>query len=120
MNNPPEPKGYFLSNRLYNYTKLLAQLILPAVGAMYFSLAGIWGLPSADEVVGTIVVVDTFLGVLLSVSTNSYNNSDTKFDGTMAIANAMDGRKTFSLELEKPPEHLEHKDQITFKIQRPE
>jgi hypothetical protein len=36
-------------------------------------LAGIWGFPYAEEIVGTITAIDTFLGVLLGISSAQYN-----------------------------------------------
>ena len=64
-----------MSNKLYNILKWIAQILLPAVGTLYFGLSGIWGFPYAEQVVGTITVVDTFLGVLLGISTYNYNKS---------------------------------------------
>lgn len=66
-----------MSNKLYNIIKWIAQILLPAVGTLYFGLSGIWGFPYAEQVVGTITVVDTFLGVLLGISTYNYNKSGT-------------------------------------------
>lgn len=63
------------SNNVYNILKWVAQILLPALGSLYFGLAAIWGLPSGEQVVGTIVVIDTFLGVCLGVSTAQYNKS---------------------------------------------
>ena len=48
-------------------------IFLPALGTLYFALAGIWGFPYAEQVVGTITAVDTFLGVILGISTAQYN-----------------------------------------------
>lgn len=62
-----------LSNKVYDVLKWIAQYFLPAVGTLYFALAGIWGLPYGEEVVGTITAVDTFLGVLLGISSIQYN-----------------------------------------------
>lgn len=42
-------------------------------GTLYFALASIWGLPYAEEIVGTITAIDAFLGVLLGISTHNYN-----------------------------------------------
>ena len=64
-----------LSNKTYDILKYIAQIVLPALGALYFGLAKIWGLPYGTEIVGTIAVVDTFLGTLLGLSTKSYNKS---------------------------------------------
>lgn len=64
-----------LSNKTYDILKYVAQYVLPACGTLYFALAGIWNLPYGEQIVGTITAVDTFLGVLLGVSTNTYNKS---------------------------------------------
>lgn len=61
-----------LSNKWYNVLKWITQYFLPALGTLYFALAGIWGFPYGEEVVGTITAVDTFLGVLLGISTVQY------------------------------------------------
>ena len=61
------------SNKVYDVMKFIAQIILPALGTLYFALAGIWGFPFGEEIVGTIVAVDTFLGALLGLSTAKYN-----------------------------------------------
>lgn len=64
-----------ISNKTYNVLKWIAQIVLPAVGTLYFGLSYIWGFPEADKVVGTITLVDTFLGVVLGISTVQYNKS---------------------------------------------
>lgn len=62
-----------LTNKTYDILKWIAQIVLPALGALYFGLSSIWGLPFGEEVVGTIAVIDTFLGALLGISTAQYN-----------------------------------------------
>lgn len=64
-----------ISNKTYDVMKWVAQYLLPALGTLYFALAGIWGLPYGEQVVGTITAVDTFLGVVLGISTATYNKS---------------------------------------------
>lgn len=61
-----------LSNKQYDILKWIAQILLPALGTLYFALAGIWGFPYGEQIVGTITAVDTFLGVLLGISTKQY------------------------------------------------
>ena len=61
-----------MSNKLYDVLKWVAQLLLPALGTLYFALAGIWGFPYGEQIVGTITAVDTFLGVILGISTAQY------------------------------------------------
>ena len=64
-----------MSNKCYDILKWIAQIVLPAVGALYFALAKIWGLPYATEIVGTISAVDAFLGALLGISSSQYNKT---------------------------------------------
>ena len=66
-----------MSNRVYEVLKWVAQYLLPALGTLYFALAGTWNLPYGEEVVGTITAVDTFLGVVLGISTAQYNKKQT-------------------------------------------
>ena len=62
-----------MSNKLYDVLKWIAMYLLPALGTLYFALAGIWGLPYGEQIVGTITAIDTFLGVILGISTAQYN-----------------------------------------------
>jgi hypothetical protein len=65
-----------MSNKIYDILKWIAQLLLPAIGTLYFALAGIWGFPYGEEIVGTITAIDTFLGVILGISTMNYNKNN--------------------------------------------
>lgn len=62
-----------MSNKVYDALKWLALVFLPAFGTLYFALAGIWGFPYGEQIVGTLTAIDTFLGVCLGISTKQYN-----------------------------------------------
>ena len=62
-----------LSNKVYDILKAIALIWLPAIGTLYFALAGIWSLPYPEEIVGTTPAVDTFLGAVLGISSANYN-----------------------------------------------
>ena len=64
-----------MSNKVYDVLKWIAMYFLPAIGTLYFALSGIWNLPYGEQVVGTITAVDTFLGVILGISTAQYNKN---------------------------------------------
>lgn len=66
-----------MNNKLYDVLKWISLVALPALGALYFALAGIWGLPYGEEITGTIVCVETFLGALLGISTVKYHHKNT-------------------------------------------
>ena len=61
-----------LPDKVYDILKWIAQILLPALGALYFGLAKIWSFPYGTEIVGTIAVLDTFLGALLGISSGIY------------------------------------------------
>ena len=65
-----------MSNKLYDSLKWLAQICLPAIGVLYFALSGIWGFPYGEEIVGTITAIDTFLGVILGISSANYKKNN--------------------------------------------
>jgi Putative phage holin Dp-1 len=104
-----------LSNRTYDFLKYLAQIVLPGLGTLYFALAPLWDLPKPQEVVGTIIAVDTFLGLCLGLASKKYVPPEPPYDGTMTVDTTPD-KKTFNLELNDDPEPLELKDRVVFKV----
>jgi hypothetical protein len=64
-----------MSNKVYDVLKWIAMVFLPAMATLYFALAGIWDFPYGEEIVGTITAVDTFLGVLLGISSAQYKKN---------------------------------------------
>lgn len=65
-----------MSNKAYDILKWVALTGLPALGVLYYTLASIWELPDAEHVVGTIAAIETFLGVILGISSAKYNKSN--------------------------------------------
>lgn len=60
------------SNKFYDVMKYVVTIALPAFTVFYSALAGIWGWPNAEAVVGTIAAVTVFLGALLNISSSKY------------------------------------------------
>lgn len=65
-----------MSNKTYDILKYIAQIGLPALGALYFALSTIWGFPYGEQIVGTITAIDAFLGALLGISTVQYKKKN--------------------------------------------
>lgn len=65
-----------LTNKTYDILKWIAQIVLPAIGTLYFALAAIWGFPYGEQIIGTITAVDVFLGALLGISSHNYNRTN--------------------------------------------
>lgn len=64
-----------MSNKTYDILKWIALYVLPASGALYFTLSTIWGFPYGEQVVGTLTAIDAFLGAVLGISSAKYNKS---------------------------------------------
>lgn len=64
----PGEKVYPLPGWLYQVLKWLCIICLPAVGWAYGELAPDWGLPMAGQVVHTLDVAGTLIGVLIGAS----------------------------------------------------
>ena len=60
-----------ISNKTYDILKWIAQILLPALGTLYAALVPLWGLPYGDQIVGTILALDTCLGAHLELVLNS-------------------------------------------------
>lgn len=65
-----------MNNKTYDILKFIAQILLPAIGTLYFALASIWNLPYGEQIVGTITAIDAFLGAILGISTKKYNEGE--------------------------------------------
>ena len=76
-----------MENKTYDKLKFITQIILPALGTLYFALAQIWILPLSEEVVGTITVVITFLGTILQISSSNYNKTNILVDDIKILDN---------------------------------
>lgn len=113
------PASPILSGRTYEILKWVAAIVLPAIGALYFALSGIWGLPKGEEVVGTIAAINVFVGAIVGVSTKQYY-ANGKYDGVANVLNADDpNQKTlFDLELNREPESLVDAKDVTFRINK--
>ena len=109
---------FALSDKWYNILKKLVQIVLPAFGTFYFALAGIWGLPYADQVTGTILATCTFVGICLGISTAQYNASGRAFDGHITVTPTSDGVPTVTaVHYNGMPGDLTDKQSITLQVQ---
>lgn len=61
-----------MSNETYDLLVWITQIVLPALGTLYFALAALWGFPYAEQIVGTITAIDAFLGAVLKISNDQY------------------------------------------------
>jgi len=107
---------FILSDGVYSKLKFVALVLLPALTTLYFTLGSIWKFPAVESVIGSMTALDTFLGILLGISTKMYNASGAKFDGVINVTSTDGGGKLFSLELNGDPSALDQQKTVTFKV----
>lgn len=61
-----------MNNKVYDVLKWVALVGLPALTALWLTLANIWGFPYAEAIGATMAAVTTFLGAILGISSLSY------------------------------------------------
>jgi len=99
---PPE-KNPLLNDKVYTVLELAARVWLPALATLYLALATLWHFPGGPEVVGTIVALDTFLGVFIGVAQKSYDASSAAYNGTIDVTPGDAGAALSNLVLDKDP-----------------
>ena len=70
-----------LNDKTYAWIKWLVVIVLPACGTLWTGLSKIWPLPYAAEIPATIMVVCTFLGAVLCISTAEYYRMEDSTEG---------------------------------------
>lgn len=114
---PMNSRVYIMGDRTYQVIKHLTQVVLPALGTLYFALEQIWDIPLGLEVVGTITAICTFLGISLGISTHTYNKSDAKYDGRIVVREG-DHQKNFQVVLKNDPDSIDQSKEILFRVDK--
>lgn len=65
-----------LSNKAFDIIRFLCELLVPGIGALYYGVSQIWGLPFGEEVTATCACVATFLGIFVGINRASYNKGE--------------------------------------------
>ncbi len=114
----PETQTFWLSEKWYNILKWITQIVLPAAATFYLTIGALWNLAEPEKVAATIVAVDTFLGVVLMLATNSYNKSPARFDGQLNVFETPE-KKTFVLDVGDVDE-LTNKSEFLMRVHKPD
>lgn len=104
-----------IPDELYDGLKWIAQIFLPALATLYYALSTIWGLPYAEQVVGTIVAIDTFLGILLGLWSSNYQKLNPT-DGVLEIDTCGGVKDIYRINLTTGFEDLKAKKEIKLKV----
>ena len=72
--------GLIMKNSTYDKLKFIAQILLPAIAALWAAISTIWNLPLADQIEQTItavvIFIDAILGITLAKASSDYHKGD--------------------------------------------
>jgi len=110
-----------LKDNVYNVLKWIALVLLPGIASLYFGLGQIWNFPAVEQVVGSITVVDTFLGLLLNKSSQNFTTKLNRFTpvGEFVVKQDTDGEvHGMSFVAYNDPLVLPDQQQVLFNVRR--
>lgn len=107
-----------ITNRAYDVLKATVTVILPGLATLYFTIAAIWGLPKAEEVVGTTTALVTFLGLILALLSRQYKHDDNRYDGIIDLTDNPNGTRSADLILKnyENPSDVVEQEELLFKV----
>jgi len=114
--NTPPTGGFVLPAKYYEFVKWFVLIFLPGLSSFYYGLSLIWeGVPAAGQVVGTLALLATFLGLILGVSNRNF-----KAQGADGYLNAaIDGDNVVFSRIALPnitAEELTRKKSVTIQV----
>lgn len=65
-----------LSNKAYDIMKWVVQFLIPALITLYGVIGATCNIPYTEQVLTIAGAVDVFLGTILKISTDNYNNKE--------------------------------------------
>lgn len=111
--------GLILTDSQYDTLRRFVELVFPGLGAFYATVAVIWGLGYATEVVGTATALSVLGGVLLKFARKGYEPPTDiprgGYDGSV-VSDHIDGQPVIRVQLtDAATENLLNKSQLVIK-----
>lgn len=78
-------QDYLLSNQTYDLLRRIVTILLPSMTTLYAVSEAVWDPPNPVAVLGTLGALALLGGLLMAISTKSWDNSVGKYDGTLTI-----------------------------------
>lgn len=103
-----------MTNKTYDILKWVAQIVLPALGTFVAGIFALYHLPYGEQVVGTITLIDAFLGALLKISSDGYSG-----DGELIVDKSDPFKDVYSISIPDYPDVLASKDKIMLSVRHP-
>lgn len=106
-----------ISDTTYDVISRFVKYVFPALGTAYFSLSQIWPvLPYGEEVVGSLAIITTLLGVILAAAKKNYQDNP---DGYLMVHDGAVSEDPYSLQFSTSLAELTDKNEIRLKVEGP-
>lgn len=112
---PSDMVQSLLSSKQYNILKWVVIIVLPAITTVYGTFSNIWGWPYGDQIVASFSAITLFLGIIIGVSTSSYNMSSAGPSGTLVVDRTDANTQTY-LAFNQDPKAIADGSQITLNV----
>ncbi len=117
--NTPKTSKLVMNDKVYDVLNNVVKLALPAIATFYAALSGLWNLPYALEVVGTITALATLLGVFLVIARSAYTGQPIDYDGVLTVNDTDPEKDVMRLNIDRTLAELGDKDSVTLKVSNP-
>ena len=64
-----------MTDKTFNIIRFLSEVLISAIGAFYYAIADIWGLPYGSQIVATCAAISTFLGIFTQIKRSNWNKA---------------------------------------------
>ena len=108
-----------MNDKVYDVLNNIVKLALPALATFYAAVSGLWGLPYALEVVGTITALSVLLGVFLVIARAAYTGQPIDYDGVLTVNDTDPEKDVMRLNIDRTLAELGDKDTVTLKVDNP-
>lgn len=117
MDTLPKARTVFhMSDGFYDKAKFTALVLLPALGTLYFALGAVWGFSYTEQVLGTVVALETFLGTLLGLSNSAHKKEiEARPDSTLVVNDEGEVYAEFAFD----PTTASPGDEVTLRVVKP-
>jgi Putative phage holin Dp-1 len=113
------PSGINIGDGAYDALRRLVEILLPGLGVFYYTIAHIWKLGHADEVVATFAAIGILGGVVLKFARKGYQSGEAPpggYDGEVVEDINEDGQPVLRLQLDTSAiDDILNKKQIVIK-----
>lgn len=114
----PMNDSLVIGNTVYDKMKSFVQLVGPAFITFYLFAGNALNWPNVETYAGIGTAALTFLGIVVTWLSASFQKSDARFDGVIHVSEDDDGLKKASLVLKnyENPADVVNQDVVTFRV----